>query len=260
MTLLHSSSESQPETQGWPVHEDYATDSGYLRPRGRVINAYDPLAHAELLSEVARVHEGDEKGLVEFARTWGLLGQEETTGIPPEHAESTNWVWGQATNVRMILKLQRYLVSGDREGLSSFLETYRDRLSAYPDAEYVVPVAEPWFPQLIPFSAEDPIKLSESIVAHIINVNLGQLNYRLQPQPWHLYPDIHCPYVAIYWHLTRVVMDGRPIAQCEECRSLFSVRDRRQRFCPPLPDWAGAKGSKCGAKHRKRRQRQKEGG
>ena len=198
----------------------------------------------------------------------------------------------------MVLQLYRYLQQKDHDGLASFLDTYSKRAVSEIETEIerergggISPInVSPSFGTeegmiiimhqhsslAIGFPRGEPAKAAEQIIAEIINPNLGHsalnipaalgtwvgLQYQVYTDPLHLV--FECPYLlaAIYWHLANIVTAGRTVARCQNptCGALFPVTDRRQRYCPP-PAWQkGTTGSQCAAQHRKRRQRQKEGG
>ncbi len=276
----------------WPVNQDYTVKDGRLGATGDEVRRYDPLADENIVTEFAKLHDGNENAVVEFARRRGLLGWEVIGEPHPEAmvAESTDpisWVWGHARNVRMVLTLYRYLQRNDHDGLASYLDTYSER--ALSEIEEIERARAPWSTPSVPalgtkegmiiimhqhsslpfkFPRGEPAKAAERIIAEIIDPNLGHsilwmgLQYRVYTDPLHLV--LECPFLlaAIYWHLANIVTAGRTVARCQDptCSALFVVTDRRQRYCPPPAGWKGTTGSHCAARHRKRRQRQKEGG
>ena len=291
---------SQENTQGysdatWPVNEDYTVMNGRLRATGHEIRRYDPLADEHIVSEFAKLYEGDENAVVEFARRrgligWGVIGEPIPVAGVPEDTDPLSWVWGHARNVRMVLQLYRYLQRNDHGGLASFLDTYSERALSEIEGE-IERAGGRWIPPMsvpasfgteegmiivmhqhsslpIMFPRGEPAKAAERIIAEIIDPNLGHsilwmgLQYRVYTDPLHLV--LECPFLlaAIYWHLANIVTAGRTVARCQDptCGALFVVTDRRQRYCPPPAVWKGTTGSLCAARHRKRRQRQKEGG
>lgn len=252
----------------WPVHEDYDIEHGALFAVGEELSLYDPLAHQEVVAEFGRLHVGDENGLLRFALTWGLLGWEEL-GIVGPGGDPLHWIWGHVNNVRLVLELYHYLKRGDLEGLSQFLDRYRTPSVIDPEAEVGPLIAITLLDGTLVqerFPWGDPGWVAERIITSLINCNLEGSGHRLFAGPLRLQPYAPTPLVAIYFHLASIgdAEGGRPVARCQDpiCGKLFIVKDRRQRYCPPPPDWTGRRGSPHGARDRKRRQRQrqKEGG
>lgn len=255
----------------WPVHEDYRVADGVLQPVGDETRTYDPLAHQEVISEYAKLNEGDEAAVVQFARTWGLLGWKELTieaMVSPVNGDRLPWLWGHARNVRLVLRLYHYLQKSDTKGLSQFLDSHRAP-SLNPDEEDG-PLISIELPDGLQgqqrFSWGEPAtrvapRVAEEIIAAVINNNLqGRTHDTVLTRPLRLIPDCPALLIAVYQHLARVVAEDRVLARCQECSALFVVTDRRQKYCPPSPDWKGRTGSLCGARDRKRRQRRTEGG
>ena len=85
----------------WEVYADYEVLHGVLRPVGDLAHRYLPPDHREIVDDIAKLHEGDDSGLLAFARTWGLLGYR---GDPRE-GDPVPWVWAHSRNIRMVLDL-----------------------------------------------------------------------------------------------------------------------------------------------------------
>ncbi len=291
---------SQENTQGhseatWPVNQDYSVKDGRLCATGDEVRRYDPLADEHRVTEFAKLYDGNENAVVEFARRrgllgWGVIGEPHPEAMVALDTDPISWVWGHARNVRMVLTLYRYLQQKDHDGLTSFLDTNSERALSKIEGE--IERASQWPPPMsvpasfgteegmiiimhqhsslpITFPRGEPAKAAERIIAEIINPNLGHwgmlwvgVQYQVYTDPLHLV--FECPYLlaAIYWHLANIVTAGRTVARCQDptCSALFVVTDRRQRYCPPPAGWKGTTGSQCAAQHRKRRQRQKDGG
>lgn len=250
--------------RGWEVHADYEVVHGALRPVGDVRHGYSPLVHPEIVTEIAKLHEGDESRVVAFARTWGLLG------YPRDLAEGDPlpWVWAHARGIRMVLDLHFYLQSGDYEGLSRFLDSYpRRSLPSEPaEAAILLSTGGPSgiLEQRLPWVVIAPSEMAREAIAAIINPNLRELHYELhtgtEGEGLRRVLAFRSPIALAYWHLAEMSTGDSPLVRCKECGAVFVRTDKRQRFCPPPPGWAGKTGSICGARSRKRRQRQRKGG
>lgn len=262
------------EPQPWSVHGHYrVVASNFLQSVDPAVSEYDPLTHRELVSDFAKLHEGDEKALVQFAQTWGLLGWSELAG--PKRGgyagDPLPWIWGHLRNVHLVLELYEYLRRDDNEKLAQILGWRRAYHAIDGRLTRVAPKEEegPLIAVMTPDGRSDHVKfgwrepgsliaplLAEDIICTIINRNLqGQITYAVFPEPLRVVSYSPAPLTAIYWHLARIVTEDHPLARCEECDALFFVTHRRQRFCPPPPHY---KGSLCGAKARDRRRRQKK--
>lgn len=255
----------------WPVHEDYrieraaprGQEMSFLLEGGAEQRRYEPSGSVSLMTDFARLREGDERALVKFARNWGLLGWSELgpPGTAPsgEHREGglstalaegdpLPWVWGHVKNVRLATRSYAYLRDGQQEELSDFLVARRQegggalqiaRLGQLP-------------PGITEFPSGDVSAVAEEVIAMVINWNMRDWLYEVRTGPLRLEPAASCPLMAIYWWLAQTVTTGQTMARCEECGSLYVSTDRRQRFCPP-PE--GRTQSRCAARQRKRRER-----
>lgn len=247
------------------VERNYRIEHGRLVAIGGVKRRYDPLGEPAVVGEMAKLHEGDETRLLQFARTWGLVGWplagEDLE--PPIRGEPLSWIWDHARNVRLALQLYDYLQGGDIDGLRQFLESYLARLQPGAEEALSVPITgrlgtEP-YPSV---DRGEPERMAEDIIAAILNYNLPEVSYQVDAGPLDL--RLHSPSLlgAVYWHLASAVTKPNRLGRCQDptCKALFVATDSRQRYCPP-PSWSKHKtGSLCGARDRKRRLRQKKGG
>ena len=252
----------------WPVHEDYAIEHGTLLARGQEVSRYDPLRHREVVAEFAKLYEGDEKKLLQFVSTWGLLGWEaHDPDFPPE--EPLSWIWRHARNVRLVLQLHDYRQRADYDGLSRYLDSLTEPAPSSSEfgptigpvplvAPIEVTVGPPVESVSVPLSGGDPVSVAEDAIRDLINPSLQRLHHQLYSG---LQLGPFCPslLVAIYWHLANIVSQ-HSLKRCEECGELFVVTDGRQKYCPAPVGWAGKTGSLCGARGRKRRLRREKGG
>ena len=241
----------------WPLFEDYRIEHGVLWAVGKQVGDYDPLTRPELAAEFAKLLEGDEMGLLEFARKWGLLGWD-TSRVPPENGDPLPWIWGQVQTVRLVLKLYHYLQERDDEGLAKFLQAHRTSVQF--DRDIVVAKVPTFKDPTFAFAAggREPKQLAEETISNIITDGMEKLGFFVRPDPLRVLP--HCPSLmtAVYWHVADIVADGQRLRPCEDCGALFVVTDNRQKYCPP-PQWTGKRGSSCGFRARKRRQRLSKG-
>ena len=251
----------------WPIHEEYKTEHGALVALGREVSRYRPLQHREVVAEFAKLHEGDESKLLQFAATRGLLGWEaDEPEVRPE--EPLSWIWLHARNVRLVLELHHYRQKGDYDGLSHFLDSLR---KAAPSSAELGPTIGP-IPMMapaetpvgslssffMPLPEGDSMGVAEDVIRDLINPGLQKLHHQLYAG-LELGPACPSLLVAIYWHLAQIVA-RHSLRRCEECSELFVVTDGRQKYCPAPVGWAGKTGSLCGARGRKRRLRQQKGG
>jgi hypothetical protein len=136
-----------------------ATSYEFKRDRGKAIavywpggvrekHTYFPILHRELPFEIAKLHEGDEKAVLEFVCIWGLLGQEKVymhdrgqsflpwthpdsrslrdgakeaidsarpADVEAEEYESLEWIWGHAYCIEWILSVYESLRIGSQD-------------------------------------------------------------------------------------------------------------------------------------------------
>jgi hypothetical protein len=276
----------------WPVREDYYIRDGYLCGKEVVVREYDPLDYHQIVAEFAKLREGDDGALVQFARRWGSLEGEGY--IPPRWTED-DWtdedevrpqgyvtspsdavhsVWGYVRSVRLVLELNHYLQRGDRDGLARFLDSYRvpSGKSRKKMGQEEGPLIA-WESLIVGgrvqerFSWGQPVgeaavAVAEDIMTTIVSDGLTYMGHELACRPFRVLPNWSNLLAAIYWHLANIVAGSRPLIRCQDptCGALFLQTDRRQRYCPAPTGWTGKTGSLCGARARKRRNRQEKGG
>ena len=247
------------------VHEDYHIEHGVLHSVGRTVRDYFPFSQPGVTTDLAKLHEGDERGLLSFARTWGLLGYTP----PPERqhdpsawpkGDPVRWVWAHSRAVHLVLELHSYLQSGDYDGLDRFLDSYVGPNRSFPVEAFTVTVATPhgvgeW--SKVWGGDVTPARAALDVIKGIVNPNLKEVSYTLADDlevEGALRPILDYPSLAVvaYWHLSNAMSSIRPVRRCHECGEFFVVTDRRQQFCPPAPHQKGTTGSLCGARYRKR--------
>ena len=239
-------------------------EPGYLVAVGDIARRYDPLKREDVLTEFSRLREREDARLVEFARSWGLLGRGAIDVPGPDTDESVQqedplvWIWNHVSQVRLVFELRHYLQSGDWDGLRRFLDA-----TLGPPSErerHMLVMGLEWPGSTLRLALREPAEMAEDIIAGILNKNLRGFLYKVGTAPLRLVEYSPSLVVAIYWHLANVVARGRLLRRCRECGDLFPVTDMRQRYCPALSSSRGKGGSLCGAQARKRRQRQSQGG
>lgn len=252
-----------------PVREDYAIEHGTLLAHGQEVSRYDPLDHREVVAEFAKLHEGDERKLLEFARRWGRLGWDFHDPDVPPPGEPLSWIWQHAANVRLVLQLHHYRQRADYDGLRQFLDSLTKAAPSFAELgpligpmPLIAPIADPLGPSItevfVPLREGDPESVAEGLIRDLINPGLQKLHHELYAG-LQLGPSHPSLLVAIYWHLANIVAQ-HSLKRCEECGELFVVTDGRQKYCPLPAGLKGTTGSQCGARARKRRLRQQEGG
>ena len=252
----------------WPVFEECRIEHGNLVVEGPVAKWYNPLEYDQLVAAFSDLKDGDEDGLLDFARTWGDLRTEAFSS--GAIADPVPLVWGHARNVRLVLHLQHYLQSGDLEGLEQFLSAHFGPRPRAADQEqklfpeffpFTVVLLESPFKEEVQLTWREPRGIAEDIISSVLNANLVRVHYRVEGGDGESLRLInYCPSLlaSIYWLLAEIVTGGRRLKSCEECRKLFVVPDGRQKYCPEPPFQIGTTGSLCGARKRKRLQRDKD--
>lgn len=249
----------------WRVAEDYVIQDRWLKEQGKDARLYFPAAHKELPSELAKLHEGDEKAVLDFARTYGALGYRclvKDHTLP--NGDPLTWIWAHAGTVRLCLRLLEGLQDKDTNHIPN-----RDHLD-----NVLREIASPQWGQdapkariaaggkigeaywgLAPQSRGEFEDLAATIFKDIVNKNLIGLSPRLvfneQTNSWRQVFSFQALIQMVYWHLANYAAGGR-LKRCEAegCGSLFLQTDGRQRFCPPRLD-AQAE-SPCAVRQRQR--------
>jgi hypothetical protein len=253
----------------WPVSEEYVVIDGRLTPQGSDV-AESPLDKPDaLINEFSKLQDGDETGLVTFAKKWGLLGAVDpplTEGPldpdnPPIEQESTRWIWNHADNVRLALEIWQHLVHKDEPSLNRTLRQYvelEDLPEGWPPRLGIwVPLREHGEGDFSTFSWAGTVETAYRVLAWLINPNIPARHFILSGRPLALWPtEDPTPLDTIYGRLAEAIANGREARSCKECGEPFLVEDPRQLYCPPTP---GTKSgvSRCLARVQKRRQRAK---
>jgi hypothetical protein len=131
-------------TRLWPVGTDYEIRAGRLYEIGPVRHSLAPASSPQLVTDLSRLYEGDEAAVLDFARSWGLLGwwplQVQALLHRPEElftreqrarfseadrriGEPLAWIWAHAHGVRFCLRILGYLRQHDGMGLADYLQS-----------------------------------------------------------------------------------------------------------------------------------------
>ena len=253
----------------WPVYQEYAVIDGLLTPQGSEA-AESPLDKPDaLISDFSKLRDGDDAGLMAFAKKWGLLGAEDppmTDGPldpdhPPLEQEATHWIWNHANNVRLALEIWQSLVHKDEASLNRTLRRYvelEDLPTGWPPRLHIwVPQREHGEGDFSSFFWAGTAETAHEVLASLINPNIPARHFVLRDRPLTLWPaEEPTPLDTIYGRLAEAIANGREVRGCKECGEPFLVEDPRQLYCPPTP---GTKSgvSRCLARVQKRLQRAK---
>lgn len=256
----------------WEVAADYTVQDRVLVEAVEVAQRYAPATTPHVVTELAKLREGDEAQARAFAKRWGALGYvrllKRTPGLSAHRrnellsqarGDPLPWVWAHARGVHTCLDLLGYLQDADIDGLERYLQTLRDERGHYPALTYG------WRFELRSHTRvgdSDAAAAARGLVAHVVTTNLEGLSMALEPTSEGTFRviqtfDALCD--LVYWHLANSVASlarDRPgrLARCEECGAFFLRTDPRQRFCPAEgPHSAGE--SRCAKRARARRLR-----
>jgi hypothetical protein len=271
----------------WPVARDYEIRNGVLIPVGPTERQYLPGGRQNLAPAVAKIDQGGDAAILDFARHWGLLGYARLVHANESLSENDSaarlaethggdpapWIRAHAHGIRVCLDLLVYLTSDDPDA-DQHLEIYLDSIRAEPEHDPTV-----WhglrhtsrhtafgFAYTQP-DESIPRGYARTILAEIINPNLRgltpQLDYIYAPHGLMLVQDFVALIDLAYWQLAQFVLGQLRLARCEECGAYFSQTDKRRRFCPPDEDedkYSKSRGksgieSRCAKRARMRRLR-----
>src|SRR4051812_22954047 len=81
----------------------YEIKNGWLRQQGPTTRVYEPAEHRQVVTDLAKLHDGDENAVRAFADHWGLLGQgvliAKKSGGSDQPREPLDWIWAHARAV-----------------------------------------------------------------------------------------------------------------------------------------------------------------
>jgi hypothetical protein len=289
-------SRKQGFAQLWPVGDDYEILEGRLYEINTAGRYIAPAGSPQLVSELARLHEGDEAVVRSFATRWGLLGwwellQEDQgrmtsdafveLGRAHQRSETDSrigeplpWIWAHAHGIRLCLEILKYLKRGDDAGLDRWIADRR--VAPLPDHPTTRLPGLRYAVGHLPYTAvvtanEEPAAMGWHLIRMVVNPNLVGIRQVVEPAT----PEGHgvLPMRAFraltdmaYWQLAEMAWaltrDVGALGICEACGLAFKQEDRRQRYCPPprwkddQGRWQGPTESLCAKKARMARLRQ----
>jgi hypothetical protein len=239
------------------IRDGYLISSGWLVGFGTVKRSYNPLAYPELVSEFAKLREGDEQVAITFASTWGLPSAPSQTSQGNAGGVPLSQIWRHASNVRLVLELLDLLRRKDGPSLDGLLKS---RNTSSPETgdrviRYIAGVEE----RAAKLTAGDPIIRADSLIKDIINANapaLGGVATVLKGRvPKSLLISYHV--LPAVYHMLAGAVEKRAVWRCEapDCGQVFLRTDERQRHCPPSSPWSPTWDSSCAMRARKSRER-----
>jgi hypothetical protein len=258
----------------------YETRNGWLRQLGPPARVYEPAEHRQVVTDLAKLHDGDENAVLAFADHWGRLGQgvliAKASGVRDQPREPLDWIWAHARTVRLCLDLLNYLQKEDEQGLTDFLPTLQlpsptptleDPIppEALPDPEDNWPGGVyPWRSDIVnTWDWRGPrrlalangggvVHLARNIVADIVSRQIGGLGWVLREteRGFALGFSFAALIEIVYWHIGRFAEELNSLGLCEACGNYFHKTHGKQQYCPASEDWAE---SRCGRRARRRR-------
>jgi hypothetical protein len=278
----------------WAPARAYDVRDGHLHYRGAPDPSawYEPARFRAVVTEFAKLYEGDERAVLDFARRWGHLGYgallalaSETRQYQQGSPEPLDWIWTHARGVRVCLDLLGQFESGDVKGLDRLLRALQGpsahrlqhEIDALDDGAPVTPVADadhwPWLVYgcrhevhtLDDSNAqgEEPSSLAQRIIATVVSDNLADLSLALRlvrdpktarRETFFLGYEYTPLATMIYWHLGYLAMQKGSLGRCDFCNKPF-VRTRPDQCYCPVPKDVKARESFCGRADRERKRR-----
>ncbi len=249
----------------WEVCSAYTIQEDRLYPMGDARETYAPMRYMELPSEIAKLPSGDTKAVLDFAKTYGLMGyaalhpKTPADGQTQAGGEPLTWIWAHAQGLKLCFDLSMYLYTQDEAKLDAYLEAYRAGKAVRGLQPYAAVIAsrdqvvhQRWLRQ----ADSSAVKLARDIRRQLINQNIVGIHRAFQDVDGRDQAHFVCSALveAAYWHLGETVLEQRhPVLRCEGCGAAFVQRDPRQRFCPPR---LHQKSSACAIRVRVRKHRQ----
>jgi hypothetical protein len=255
-----------------PVFNDYAIDNDILKPcmiKG-LGKLYFPFLHKEMPHHFARLYEGDNSNIINFAKSYGMLGREllvasqiydpnKRKGYP----ETVEWIKAHSKSVHICLSIINHLKQFPHDSSVNYenppLNEYLSQFLLNGNTYHLVNVGNTYEIQSITFGKEiDLYKDAIRILQELINCNLCHFYRSIELQA---NGNISNNYnftaliEVIYWILADTVVNGH-VKQCEECGRVFIQTDKRQRYCPIMREakelHSNLKDSTCAIRHRVR--------
>jgi hypothetical protein len=256
---------------------EYSVVDGVLLESGPVSRAYFPGLSPQLVSEFAKLGEGDESKAMTFAASWGLLGRWSLIFNAPDlsaearsealgrgRGEPLTWLWAHVRGVRVCLNLLGYLQSSNFDGLNRYMQTLSAADGTYPQFIFGRRYGIDSF---VWIGEGAPEAIAADAICTVVSSNLAHIGVSLEPiyvegkTGFQIGQQINTLAEYIYWHLAKLAAASGELARCRACGALFERKDARQEFCPPSR-WvlqngkhAGPRESSCAKRARARRLR-----
>jgi hypothetical protein len=213
---------------------------------------------------LANVQAGNTEALLQFARTYGVLGYlsfnfDECLGHGDD--EPLAWIWAHIQTVQLCLKLKQY---HDEKRVAWVLEDLLDQYRTQPspqdpttDAIRIAVMGHTEVMRLTSKQQDSVYDVAQTIRHEIIRRNTKDLFYRSRGAYGNTRSvlDYGSLIEVVYWHLSK--MDHKLVRQCEYeyCSAWFTTQHERQRFCPPRES---QRESSCAVNHRQWKYRQEQ--
>ena len=291
----HSDAWGRSSPTLWCVWEDYWIQDGFIdvavegdSPGERFLNSqnmtkdlYFPINRPELPSEFAKIASGEERDILDFVKTYGLLGYDGVMRTTlrsdslvvdmPDTPESllgkgdpVVWVLAHARNVRLALDLAARL--GDTPHLEVFLQGL---IREGPEGKRIyfemIRRNDRWPMIGWPISKHSSQDHAYFIIEHILNWNTSGTVFKVMAAEnadgettLTRYLNPYTLLDVVYLHLADSIVGGM-VRICEYCKRPFVPPNRKYKFCPPKKDNDGVSPCMNRAKNARHRQRHKKG-
>jgi hypothetical protein len=198
---------------------------------------YAPAVEDSLPSALAKLSESP-ADLLNFVRTYGLLGFTDEKNGKPLPGEPCDWIRAHARTVSAILELGELIREGDSYALQETLPGISGPFAKRSEIYHPGPIATVNWPG-------NPLAAARELVHKLINPNLAGIRRELRLRGDGTSRSVFAfdaMIDVVYWRLADSVA-GDMIRRCEDCRRPFISRDKRNKYCPAAP---GVRRSRCG--------------
>ncbi len=255
---------------------------------------YYPLRFPELLSEFIKIAKADEKGVLKFVSTWGLLGRSElgkhgmivnrpeepddieqhvehftSSGPPGSTPESIDWIVAHARTVRAGFNIIRALrIALDRNDPSllwnQLMQETEDTNPEKQEHQNAIlyeidTLGTRKFTVDISYDPNNVFLEAHSFLETVLLNYLGNVRETIEATGkgrFERSKTFPCLLPVIYSFLADAVTGTMQYTQCEYCGEPFYQEDSRQRYCPH-PDNPRER-SLCNNNARKKKYRDKK--
>jgi hypothetical protein len=249
----------------WPKASTYRVRGGVIRPYGAV-SYYRPEDIDKLPFEIAKLADGDDGSLTEFARRWGLFGYGELQRriaaqlLPPGYyglwgarsvkpGEPVEWVLTQAQNLRLCAATLKDLDDG--HGLADAIRSYFEATEGSYWTLFKDPAA------VLDGTLTAPLPTAKLVVENIISDHTSGITERfLFENGGRVSYGFTAMIEVAYLHMRRHFEKTSPVGECADCGAFFAKTHGLQRYCPPDSDEAE---SRCSYRQRYKRVKAKGG-